>query len=134
MSGELNSAGWKLVAISTDAPSASALLAGEHFLPFPLLSDPDRRVIEAYGVLDQSERDGIATPAIFAVDRMGDVSFRSVDSMTWQLDPKQLLAALNGARQGAAKRLIWLPKLLSVLRRSLNLTRASHRGQQGGDH
>ncbi len=122
------------MAISTDEPAASALLAGEHFLPFPLLSDPDRRVIEAYGVLDPSERDGIATPAIFAVNRAGNVTLRSVDNMARQLDPQELLTALDDEEEGAARRWIWFPRLLSVLRRSLKLTRGLRRGRSGGDH
>lgn len=42
-------AGWQIVGISPDPPERLARFREEHRLPFPLLSDPDHRVAEAYG-------------------------------------------------------------------------------------
>jgi peroxiredoxin Q/BCP len=42
-------AGWAVVGISPDPPERLARFREEHGLPFPLLSDPDHRVAEAYG-------------------------------------------------------------------------------------
>jgi peroxiredoxin Q/BCP len=42
-------AGWEIVGISPDPPERLAHFRDEHHLPFPLLSDPDHRVAEAYG-------------------------------------------------------------------------------------
>lgn len=42
-------AGWQVVGISPDPPERLARFREEHRLPFPLLSDPDHRVAEAYG-------------------------------------------------------------------------------------
>ena len=39
-----------MVGISRDAPAAQARWKAKHELPFPLLSDPDHAVHEAYGV------------------------------------------------------------------------------------
>ncbi len=42
-------AGWQIVGISPDQPGRLARFREKHRLPFPLLSDPDHRVAEAYG-------------------------------------------------------------------------------------
>jgi len=42
-------AGWHVVGISPDPPERLARFREKHGLPFPLLSDPDHRVAEAYG-------------------------------------------------------------------------------------
>ena len=42
-------AGWAIVGISPDSPERLARFREKHSLPFPLLSDPDHRVAEAYG-------------------------------------------------------------------------------------
>jgi peroxiredoxin Q/BCP len=44
-----HAAGWSIVGISPDPPERLARFREEHRLPFPLLSDPDHRVAEAYG-------------------------------------------------------------------------------------
>ena len=46
-------------------------------LPFPLLSDPDGRVIKEWGVWSDSDG-GIARPAIFAIRRDASVAWRYV--------------------------------------------------------
>ena len=42
-------AGWEIVGISPDPPERLARFRQKHGLPFPLLSDTDHRVAEAYG-------------------------------------------------------------------------------------
>ena len=46
-------------------------------LPFPVLSDPDARVIEPWGVLNAAEK-GIARPALFLVRADWSVPFSYV--------------------------------------------------------
>ncbi len=109
------------MAISSDEPRTSALLVGEHFLPYPLLSDPTRETIEAYGVLNPAERGGVAIPAIFAVAQSGVIKLKSIDTMVDQLSPRQLPAALSAQGDHADRRRIWFPRLISVARRWLRL-------------
>ncbi len=47
--------GYDVVAISPDAPEAIAAFAGEFGLGFPLLADPDRRVLTAYGAYGEKK-------------------------------------------------------------------------------
>lgn len=46
---DLRAAGYGVVGISSDAPQALAKFAEKEGLSFPLLSDPDRSTLEAYG-------------------------------------------------------------------------------------
>lgn len=62
---ELAAQGVGLAAISVDDPADSRALAERLSLPFPILSDPDARVIAAYGV--QMEGQTLAVPATFVV-------------------------------------------------------------------
>ncbi len=62
---ELAAQGVGLAAISVDDPADCRALAERLGLPFPLLSDPEARVIAAYGV--QMEGQVLAVPATFVV-------------------------------------------------------------------
>lgn len=53
------------MAISADPPATAASLAVKSGLSFPLLSDPDRSVIQRYGVDDPENE--IAWPAVFVI-------------------------------------------------------------------
>lgn len=54
-----------MAAISVDDPADSAALANKLGVEFPLLSDPEARVIAAYGV--QMEGQVLAVPATFVI-------------------------------------------------------------------
>lgn len=62
---ELAAQGVGLAAISVDEPADSQALAERLGLEFPLLSDPDARVIAAFGV--QMQGQALAVPATFVV-------------------------------------------------------------------
>jgi peroxiredoxin len=65
----------RVAAISVDSVDKSKELAKDLGLGFALLSDPDMKVIRAYGVAD--EGNGIAWPAEFLVGRDGHVLWRA---------------------------------------------------------
>jgi len=65
-----------IVAISVDPVAKSSDLARDHGLSFPLLADPDLKVIRAYGVED--EWNEIAWPAEFLVDAPGVIRWREM--------------------------------------------------------
>lgn len=62
---ELAAQGVGLAAISVDDSADSAALADKLGVEFPLLSDPEARVIAAYGV--QMEGQVLAVPATFVI-------------------------------------------------------------------
>jgi len=80
----------RLLAISVDRPDLSKELAaklaadGKGQINFPLLSDPDHRTIDAYGLHDPAydgeKFAGIPYPAVYVIDKNGVVAWAKVES------------------------------------------------------
>ena len=75
--GEFEGAGLAVVGISPDAPAALARFRDAEHLTFPLLSDPERVVLEAYGAYGEKSMYGkVVTGVIrstFVVDEQGTI-------------------------------------------------------------
>ena len=79
-----------------DPLDRSKALAEKLGVKYPLLSDPRREVVRAYGVVD--EENGIAWPAIFIVGRDGTVRWRSLaDTFKERPTSEVVLGALDHA-------------------------------------
>jgi len=69
--------GARIVAISVDGVEANRKLSERLKLTFPLLSDPERKVVQAFGVEEKKMGEGyppgIANPAVFIIDSKGSV-------------------------------------------------------------
>ena len=71
-------------------------LADKREIPFPLLSDPQLRVIVAFGVKEVGAE--IAVPSVFLVDQKGMVLWRHVgESISNRPSPKKLLEIIRQA-------------------------------------
>ena len=80
----------KLYAVSRDSHEESREFAkkiaqdGRGEVSFPLLSDPDSRVIDAYGLRDPAyagqKVEGIPHPAVYVIDKTGRVAWARVES------------------------------------------------------
>jgi peroxiredoxin len=80
----------KLYALSIDSPEVSKEFAakiaadGKGALNFPILSDPDHKTIDAYGLLDPAYEKqkiyGIPHPAVYIIDKSGKVSWVKIES------------------------------------------------------
>ena len=80
----------KLFAISIDPPEVSKEFAaklaadGKGDINFPLLSDPEHKTIDAYGLHDPAYDDGklvgIPHPAVYVIDKKGVVRWAKVES------------------------------------------------------
>ena len=83
---ELRAAGCEVIGISRDSVSSHAGFASKHGLPFLLLSDPDRSVAEAYGVMQEKKLYGKTTVgvvrSVFLVDEGGTLL-----SVRYKADP-----------------------------------------------
>ncbi len=66
-----------LAGISVDPVENNHAMVEKLLLPFPLLSDPDGRVIKEWSVWNDGDG-GIARPSIFAVRRDGAIAWRYV--------------------------------------------------------
>lgn len=96
----------RLWAISVDAPSVSKGFAEEiaadarSGVSFQLLSDPQHRVIDAYGLTDPRyaglRRAGIPYPAAYVIDRDGRIAWARIDKDYRQRPPnREIRAALD---------------------------------------
>ena len=80
----------KLYAISIDPPDVSKTFAekiasdGKGAVGFPLLSDPDHKIIDAYGLRDPSYEGqnvyGIPHPAVYVIDKNGKVTWARIET------------------------------------------------------
>ncbi|WP_330182857.1 thioredoxin-dependent thiol peroxidase [Nocardia sp. NBC_01503] len=74
---ELNEAGLEVVGISPDKPAKLAKFRDAEGLTFPLLSDPDRAVLQAYGAFGEKTMYGKTVTGVirstFLVDESGKI-------------------------------------------------------------
>lgn len=80
----------KLYAISVDPPDVSSKFAekiasdGKGRVGFPLLSDPEHQIIDAYGLRDHAYKGqdtyGIPHPAVYIIDEAGKVLWARIES------------------------------------------------------
>jgi peroxiredoxin Q/BCP len=68
---DLHRAGITAIGISPDMPEQQLEFDKEHGLGFPLLSDPDHSVAEAYGVWDEDKQK--INRSSFLIDEHGDI-------------------------------------------------------------
>ena len=85
-----------MAGISVDPVANNLAMVDKLLLPFPLLSDPEGRVIKEWGVWTDGEG-GIARPSIFAVRADGHIAWRyvGVDYADRPTDD-ELFASLRG--------------------------------------
>jgi peroxiredoxin len=80
----------KLYAISVDPPNVSLDFAkkiaadGKGEVNFPLLSDPEHKIIDAYGLRDPAYKGekvyGIPHPAVYVIDKNSKVVWAKIES------------------------------------------------------
>ena len=66
-----------MAGISVDPVENNRAMVEKLLLPFPLLSDPEGRVIKEWGVWTDGDG-GIARPSIFAVDKDGTIGWQYI--------------------------------------------------------
>jgi peroxiredoxin len=87
--------GVDLAAIVVDQEENNRAMVDKLLLPFPILSDPESRVIREWDLLNAGEHD-IAKPAIFGIRSDGAIIYRYVDvDYTDRPDDEELFAGLK---------------------------------------
>jgi len=76
---------------------------GKGAIPFPLLSDPKHRVIDAYGLQDprylKQTKAGIPYPTSFVIDKKGKITWMRIDHNTRIRPPNsEIRTALDALR------------------------------------
>ena len=96
---ELRKEGAAVVGVSVDSPSSHAKFAGKYQLPFPLVSDEEKKLVKSYGVWKKKSMYGRSYMGIerttFLIDEKGKIAhiFPKV-SVKGHVD--EILAALRG--------------------------------------
>jgi len=84
-----------VAAISTDSIKQSQAVAREMELPFDLLCDVDKTVINKFNLLNPFEHGGVAKPAIYFILPSGKIGYRSIDGTARRVDITDLLKFLK---------------------------------------
>jgi len=85
----------RILALSVDAPKQSQAVVRNLDLPFDLLCDVDKHVIDLYHLRNPHEHGGIAYPAIFVIAPSGKVHYRSLDGTAQRVDLSDMLTFLE---------------------------------------
>jgi peroxiredoxin Q/BCP len=91
---KLRQAGADVVGVSLDDVKSHADFAAKYHVPFPLLSDADRKTARAYGVLTSTLGIKYARRTTFLIDPQGKIAkvYQDVDP---EKNSAQVLADLN---------------------------------------
>ncbi len=100
----LRAAGASVAAVSVDAPEKSEVVRRGLGLPFPILSDTERRVVREWGILNAREKGGIAKPAVFILAPGRFVRFVSVDEVESRVPAAEILRRVSQQDAGASAR------------------------------
>lgn len=98
---------FRVYALSIDKPEQSRDFAqkiaadGKGAVDFPLLSDPEHRVIDGYGLRDPAyagqQFDGIPRPSVYVIDKAGRVAWAKVEEDYKQRPTSQEIRAALAA-------------------------------------
>lgn len=96
---ELEKRGGGILAVSVDAPQESRAVVARKHLPFPILSDAGRSVIQSYGLVHARGGPGgsdIAIPAKLLIDTRGRILWRAIaHRIQDRPDPADVLAVVR---------------------------------------
>ena len=82
-----------MVAVSVDNLSNAQTMARNSGVPFPILYNPDRDVVRAYGVLNPQDNN-LARPSTFIIDSSGVIRWKYLGSTYDRPSPQQVLQEL----------------------------------------
>ena len=92
---QIQATGAQIIGVSVDTVESHAAFKKKHHLPFPLLADPDGKVLEAYGVPRSPK--GYASRTTFIIDRKGTIRriFPEVDPAVHASQVLRVLAQMQ---------------------------------------
>lgn len=87
-----------ILGVSRDSVASHKKFEENHGLPFPLLSDPERKVIEAYGVWKEKKNYGKVTMGLvrstYLIDEKG-VIVKAMENVKAADNPSQMLSSIE---------------------------------------
>ncbi len=109
--------GFEIAAISYDPPGVLKFFSGKRNLSYPLLSDPDSKIIKDFGILNTAVPEsnpvrGIPNPGTYLVTPKGVVTSKYFeDDYTERYTAADLLVKEFGAGAGSAHRTVEAPHI-----------------------
>ena len=108
---EIRSAGASVAAVSVDSPDESEALRVRLSLPFPILCDTERRVVQDWGIYNSAEKGGIAKPAVFIIDSSHVVRYAAVDTVVRRVPAAEIVSVLeHAAEEQPVRRRVRVPR------------------------
>jgi peroxiredoxin len=117
----IHAAGASLVAVSVDAPEKTEAVRQQLRLPFPILSDRERRVVQEWDIYNLTEKGGIARPAVFILVPDRSVRFVSVDGVSARVPAADIVGMLR--EDMPTRRKLLIPTLSTFFRAVRNVLR-----------
>jgi peroxiredoxin len=118
----IRTAGADLVVVSVDTPAQSETLRRDLALPFPILADVDRRVVQEWDLYNPREHGGIAKPAVFIIDRDRSVRYVQVDTVARRTPASEIIRLLR-TPDVVPRRRVYIPHLTDIVRSLRNMIR-----------
>ena len=113
---EIRASGADLVAVSVDPPEASEAVRRDLRLPFMILCDTARRVVQEWDIYNPRERGGIAKPAVFIINFDHTVRYASVDGVSSRIAPPEIVRLLATPETRPTRRKHYIPTPADFLR------------------
>ena len=113
---EIRAAGASLAAVSVDTPEKSEPVRQELHLPFPILCDTERRVVQEWDLYNSREKSGIAKPAVFVIERDRTVRYGAIDTVSTRVPPSEIVRVLETAERHQVRRKLYIPRFAEWFR------------------
>jgi peroxiredoxin len=110
---EIRAAGGNVVAVSVDPPARSQSVRRGLHLPFLILCDTEKRLIQDWDLYNPGEKGGIAKPAVFLIGSDRAVRYRSVDTVTTRVPASEVVRMLTSPADAAeqVRHKVYIPRL-----------------------
>jgi len=92
-------------------------------LPFMILCDTARRVVQEWDIYNPRERGGIAKPAVFIINFDHTVRYASVDGVSSRIAPPEIVRLLATPETRPTRRKHYIPTPADFLRGIRNAIR-----------
>ena len=120
---DIRASGANFAAVSVDPPEKSEAVRRELRLPFSILCDTNRRVVQDWDIYNAREKGGIAKPAVFILDPGRLVRFASVDTVASRVPTSEITALLRNVRENSPSRQFVFPRLRDFFHAIRNMIR-----------
>lgn len=106
-----------MVAASVDPPEKSEAVRRQLQLPFAILCDVNKRVIQDWDIYNAKEKGGIAKPAVFVIGGNRKVLFASVDRVNARVPATDIVRIVQTREEApSAARKSYFPSPMDFVR------------------